>query len=242
MTAVRLHDLPPYLRAALLPAIRRDAEQPLGDGCAVRLVTPRGDTPVYLRVWDRGLECAAVPGLSFEDLQEALEAYVAAGGLRGDTEDLFQLVGLLSVWDDLIRELDLYPGRVYMASEEATRQLFPLAGIEPPTPEQFRTLLLEAQALELMYRFPVAFKFRRAYGHENQCRLNGWGRRLAHRAFKDEASARERAGWSDRLRAHLEEHREAYATHVDYVSSEGMATAPGDSWTLANELPVPILL
>lgn len=242
MSAVGLHDLPPCLRAAVLPAIRAGGAQELGGERSVRLFAARDGVPVYLRVWDRELELETVPAASAEDLRAALEDFIAAGGLREQVPDLFALVGLLSVWDDLIRELELYPGRVYMASEEATRRLFGLAGLEPPGPDDFRTLLLEAQALELVYRFPVAYKFRRAYGRENQCRLNGWGRRLARRAFKDPESARARDEWTARLRAHLVANGDTYRSHVEYVASKGMATAPGDSWELANELPVPLLL
>jgi hypothetical protein len=242
VSALRLHDLPPYLRAALMPAIRGDREQAIDEELSVGLAEARGDVPVYLCVWDRELELATRPDSGPGELVESLEAFLAAGGLREHVGDVFALVGLLSIWDDLIRELELYHGRVYLASEDAVRRLYPLAGTDQPSENAFHTLLLEAQALELMYRFPVAFKFRRAYGHENQCRLNGWGRRLARRAFADPESARVGGEWRDRLRAHLLENRDAYRAHVEYVASDGLRTAPADSWERAKELPVPLVL
>jgi ATP phosphoribosyltransferase len=240
--AVRLHELPPYLRAGLLACVREGGPRPI-EGVGPVEVPRRDDgDPVYITVWDRELELSIPPGVDARRLQEALEAHLAGGGLRRDAPDLFTLVVLLALWDDLIREVGLYTGRVYMASEEATRSLLPLAGVDAPPPEQFTQLLLEAQALELMYRFPVAYKFRRSYGLENQCRLNGWGRRLARRALKHDASRRESEEWRERLRRHLEQHADAYRHHIEHVGSEGLATAPADSWTLSARLPVPILL
>lgn len=241
-TTLRLHELPPYLRAALLPVIRHDEERPIGPGRAARLARPRGTMPAYLTLWDRELGVSASGVGSLPELVESLEAHIASGGLREGAPDIFHLVALLSVWDDVIREVGLYPGRVYLASEEAARQLFALAGLDAPAPVDFAALLLEAQALELVYRFPVAYKFRGAYGGENQCRLNGWGRRLAQRALNDPDSAALGERLRAALRRHVIEHRGLYASHIDYVASEGLATAPADSWKLGNELPVPILL
>jgi ATP phosphoribosyltransferase len=241
-TTLRLHDLPPYLRAALLPVVRGDEERAIGADRSVRLVRPRGATPAYLALWDRELRVMATGVGSLAELADALEAHIAAGGLRHDSSDVFHLAALLSIWDDVIREVELYPGRVYMASEEAARRLFPVGGLEAPSRADFAKLLLEAQALELVYRFPVAYKFRGGYGGENQCRLNGWGRRLAQRAMNDAGSAALREQLRGALRSHLLEHRDAYASHIEYVSSEGLATAPADSWSLASALPVPILL
>jgi ATP phosphoribosyltransferase len=240
-TSVRLHELPPYLRAALLPVIRHEGVLQLGADTSLRLARPRASA-AYLALWDRELLVAAEGFRSPQELAASLEDHLAAGALREGAVDLFYLVALLSIWDDVIRELRLYGGRVYMASEEATRRLFGLAGLDPPSPEDFATLLLEAQALELMYRFPVAFKFRGAYGAENQCRLNGWGRRLARRAFRDPQSATLHERLRDALRRHVIEYRDAYASHIDYVSSQGLVSAPGDSWSVAKGLPVPILL
>jgi ATP phosphoribosyltransferase len=238
---VRLHALPPYLRAALLPAVRSDGRIEVDGVGEVALAESRGGLPAYLTVWDRTVK-VAVPEGSERALQDGLEAYIAGGRLRSEAPDLFALVVLLSAWDDVIREIGLYPGRVYMASEEATRLLFGLVGTDQPSPAEFEELLLEAQSLELIYRFPVAFKFRRAYGSENQCRLNGWGRRLAQRVLRDPESRPLGDQWAERLRGHLLEHRETYTAHIEHVRSEGLATAPADSWTAANDLPVPILL
>jgi ATP phosphoribosyltransferase len=240
--AVPFHHLPPYLRAALLPWIHHEGTHALNDFGEVRIACLGSGAPAYMRVWDRDFEVVYPGDRNLDELRAALEHHITTGGLRRDAPDLFGLVALLSVWDDAIREIGLYSGRIYMASEEAARRLFVIAGIDPPTPDNFHELLLEAQALELMYRFPVAYKFRREYGVENQCRLNGWGRRLAKRAFGDPDSAALRQNWSERLSSHLLEHRDIYTEHIGHVGSEGLTTAPADSWTLANRLPIPILL
>lgn len=237
---VALHSLPPYLRAAAMACIRADERLELGDWGSVVLSEPRGDQPSYLVAWRRDAWLAADPDP--ETLAQALEEFIAVGGLRRRVADLFELVVLLGAWDDAIREVGLYPGRAYLASEEATGRLFRFAGEQTPDPDSLRELLIEAQSLELIYRFPVAYKFRRAYGRENQCRLNGWGRRLARRTVRDRESARLRERWYANLRAHLLDCFDDYSSHIEYVGSEGLATAPADSFALAARLPVPILL
>jgi hypothetical protein len=237
---MRLHALPPYLRAALMSSIRRDSPLDLDGGGSVGLADPRAERPPYLVAWNRDAMLTVEPDANA--LTKALEEHLAHGGLRREATDLFVLVALFSVWDDVIRELGLYPGRVYLASEQAARHLFGFAGAEIPSPAALQDLLVEAQSLELIYRFPVAFKFRRAYGVENQCRLNGWGRRLARRATVDPQSAELRNAWQANLRDHALEHFDAYGRHIEYVASKGLAIAPADSFTLATQLPIPILL
>jgi len=237
---VPLHNLPPYLRAAAMACIRGDNRLELGDWGSVVLSEPRGDQPPYLVAWKRDARLAVEPDP--ETLAQALEEFIAAGGLRHRVADLFELVVLLGAWDDAIREIGLYSGRVYLASEEATGRLFRFAGEQTPDPDSLRELLIEAQSLELIYRFPVAYKFRHTYGSENQCRLNGWGRRLALRTVRDPESARLREQWYANLRAHLLDCFNDYFSHIEYLGSEGLATAPADSFALATRLPVPILL
>lgn len=235
-----LHDLPPYLRAAAMACIRSDDRLELGAWGSIALSESRGDQPPYLVAWRRDVLIAAESDP--KALAQGLEEFIASGELRRRAADLFGLVVVLGAWDDAIREVGLYPGRVYLASEAATGRLFRVAGEQSPDPDSLHELLIEAQSLELIYRFPVAYKFRRAYGSENQCRLNGWGRRLARRAVRDPESARLREQWHANLCAHLIERFEEYSSHIEYVGSEGLATAPADSFALAAGLPVPILL
>jgi hypothetical protein len=223
-----------------MACIRGENPLELCDGSQISLASFRRGEPPYMLAWNRGTSLGGETDR--ESLVEALEDHLASGGLRRRSPDLFGLVALLSAWDDVIREIGLYSGRIYLASEEATRRLFEIAGAEAPPKECFRALLLEAQSLELIYRFPVAFKFRRTYGSENQCRLNGWGRRLARRATRDRLSATIREDWHAGLRSHLLKHADVYGRHIEYVGSEGLASAPGDSFSLATRLPIPILL
>ena len=241
-TEIALCDLPPYLRAAALPWIRADALRELDNVGAMSLARPRGERPVYLTAFDRDVRLLVPAGTTSQLLNEALERFIADGSLRREAADLVSLVVLLAAWDDLIRELGLYPGRVYLASEQAVGELLRLVGAGLSGSDALHRLLLEAQALDLLYRFPVAYKFRRAYGVENQCRLNGWGRRLAQRTLADPVCAALHEQWREAIRAHLRNHERLYAEHILHVASQGLAAAPADSWSLARSLPVPILL
>ena len=74
-------------------------------------------------------------------------------------------------------------------------------------------MLRELAALELVYLFPIAGKFRSgAYDGQIQYRLNGWGRALAARL----TAARGRGGPSE-----LPTGRNS--AHTSPVSSSGMA-------------------
>lgn len=235
-----LHALPPFLRAACLPAIRADAPVDIEGVGPVRLARPRGSLPSYLVLWDRTTELHLSDSASDEHTQAALDASIRRGDLRVSAGDLFSLTVLLSMWDDMVRAAGLVSGRVYLASEEAVSRIYEIAGLDAPP--DIEGLLVEAQSLELIYRFPVAFKFRRAYGGENQCRLNGWGRRLARRMLEDEQSRAVAEDWGRRIEKHLREHIAAYQAHVEHVASQGLADAPADSWDRSASLPVPLLL
>jgi ATP phosphoribosyltransferase len=235
-----LHALPPILRAACLPAIRDDSPIDIEGVGSVRLARPRGALPSYLVLWDRTTELHLSEPAGDEDVRAALDASIRRGDLRVSASDLFSLTVLLSMWDDMVRAAGLVAGRVYLASEEAVSRLYGIAGLTAPA--DVDALLVEAQSLELIYRFPVAFKFRRAYGGENQCRLNGWGRRLARRMLEDGTSLAMAEDWGRRIEKHLREHAEDYRAHVDHVASRGLADAPADSWDRSAALPVPLLL
>jgi hypothetical protein len=99
-------------------------------------------------------------------------------------------------------------------------------------PEPIEGLLLEAQSLELIDRFPTAFGGGVA---DNQCRLNEWGWRLLG-AAADRAGAVERAGWRTRLRAHLVANQPAYRELVE------RSLAPDhDRCGPADQLPILLL-
>ena len=83
----------------------------------------------------------------------------------------------LDAVDRCFRESGLWPGNIYLAGAEA---LYGLALTHGRHRWLFRgpeTVLRELAALELVYLFPVAGKFRSgAYDGQIQYRLNGWGR------------------------------------------------------------------
>lgn len=239
---IGLHSQPPYLRAACLPLLRDGTPTEFEGLGVVAPVEPRAAVPPYLVMWDRTTRLRVPQGVGVGGVTTAFEAWLQAGNLRTQAPDLFALLCLMSVWDDLVRESGLMTGRVYFASETAVGRLHVHAGLDEPSAEHLDRLLLEAQSLELIYRFPVAFKFRGTYGGEHQCRLNGWGRRLVQRALVDPVSAATAAEWSRALRTHLDDHRDVYQSHIDYVGSQGLAFAPVDSWERSGALPVPLLL
>ena len=81
--------------------------------------------------------------------------------------------------DRCFRDSGLWPGNIYLAGAEALRLALDVMGDTPlfrgPEP-----VLRELAALELIYLFPIAGKFRSgAYDGQIQYRLNGWGRALS---------------------------------------------------------------
>jgi hypothetical protein len=102
-------------------------------------------------------------------------------------------------------------------------------------------LLRELSALELIYAFPVASRFRcGGYDGEVQFRLNGWGRALAGRfPWPLTAASRERAHAV--LRTHVDENRTAYVRHLASFDLSRQAYS-ADLFADAQLLPVPVLV
>jgi hypothetical protein len=165
-----------------------------------------------------------------------------AGRVTGGTElsALFDVVMALAAWDSQFRRHELLSGNVYLASERDAAALIQVAGLGRPSGPVLEVALASLFGLELIYRFPVALKFRGVFGRERQLRLNCWGRRLVDRLVADPVLA-ERAGTINaNLSRHLAEHDSEYRAHMRALGRPASAT-PGDAWLSARQLPVGVL-
>jgi hypothetical protein len=153
------------------------------------------------------------------------------------------LVLALAVWDSEFRAAGLYAGNIYLASEASVRPLLRVVGL-PSEPDvvaddELDESLRRLVEVELIYRFPVAVKFRGEFGPDKQFRLNGWGRRLASRVTSDLGVDRTDALHTAAAR-HLELHRALYAAHMDLLADLD-AHPVGSAWTSSTQLPVGVL-
>ncbi|MGW1411527.1 hypothetical protein [Streptomyces sp. NPDC002403] len=76
----------------------------------------------------------------------------------------------------MVRKTGVYPGNIYLASEQSVALPLNTAhGTEPSASDgpsatvRLEELPKQMHALELLYRFPVAYKFRGTHGPERQC-------------------------------------------------------------------------
>ena len=148
-----------------------------------------------------------------------------------------------AAWDSLLRERQVFPSSVYFASSAAVAQLARVVEPElngPTLVDDVDALLGSLFTAELVYRFPVALKFRGRFGPERQVRLNCWGRRLAAR-IADEPNHHTRAAIvGDRLRLHFEHFESAYRSHMRDIA-QADALPPGAAWESATALPIGLL-
>jgi hypothetical protein len=182
-------------------------------------------------------------------MNECLEA--AVGEL---TEDVItsgplsvtlRLALVLGIWDEEFRAAGLFPGNIYLASERAVPRILEVADIipteDPTYPLSLNTVLTELFRAELIYRFPVAIKFRGEFGAERQFRLNCWGRRLGIRLQAQTAIGCLATSARRRIRTHLDRYDSAYREHMTILAD--IAAHPvGAAWTSAEQLPVGVLL
>ena len=159
--------------------------------------------PRYLRYADRETIVVAegVDGLA--DLDACLAGAIKEMAECGSFDDLAAAALALDAVDRCFRESGLWPGNIYLAGVGALLLALDLMGDAPlfrgPEP-----VLRELAALELVYLFPIAGKFRSgAYDGQIQYRLNGWGRALAARLTDARAGATQVSAYRQGLNAHL---------------------------------------
>jgi hypothetical protein len=230
-----LRDLSPPARLLALPALRGHA----GDSPSVAVTIP----PALLGC-PPALACCAsevtVDLRTADDDLAAVRMALADGTTHSVLAEPFRLISALVIWDESIRQQDVFRGHVYLASDYSVEVLLRTSDCAPPT--DLAALLDQLQNLELVYRFPVALKFRGRYSLERQCRANGWGR-LLHRTVVESRADHD---WLERCRQrltqHIQQYRDAYrqgivsACRADDQSDTGF-------WDQIHETqPIPIVI
>ena len=220
-----VRSLPPHVRLLVWPeAVAPDRRAGLG----LVQACPQAPTPWSDLTVDR------LRAMSFS----SAEAWPKAVHELPEVREPLSVIAILALWDEVVRKVGIYTGNIYLASETAVSHLLTIGGVAPP--QDVVSLLDWLTAFELLYRFPVAYKFRHGYGSERQCRLNGWGR-LAYRM----ARCAEVDLPFDELERALVSHALTYSETYRAVVGAALRAEDGhDSsvWQLANELPIGVLV
>jgi hypothetical protein len=243
--AIRVWSLPPDLRFGAVESLARPGQSVDLGGVTVRsrgCLPSDAAVPAYLRYADREaslrLEAGAQPG----DLERALASRVRALGQGSTLDDLCAAVMALDAVDVAFRTTGLWPGNIYLAGLEALRALLHVAVIAEPGGRPPAACLHELQALELVYLFPIAPKFRDGvYDGQVQFRLNGWGRALARRLADSDTGGRRDELLRQRIGAHLVDERGRYAAFLGDLEVVRQHYT-GDRFARALTLPIPVLV
>ncbi|MCM2392540.1 hypothetical protein [Streptomyces albipurpureus] len=231
-----LRDLPPHLRLLAWPALNRR-----GALTGVTVSTPSGLAagPASLACYSRETSIAIRPRYEGADPESLLTAPEHTDLLA----EPLRLVGTLALWDSVVRVSGVYAGDIYLASERSVARLLHIAHAgEPPTSVDLGELLEQLHALELLYRFPVAQKFRAAHGQERQCRINGWGQLLFRLLSGTHTDPFGLVAARGRLSQHLRDHRSSYLRGVRAASAakDHGSTRLWDD--IHAEQPIPVLV
>lgn len=204
-----LHRVPPHLRLALVPALRAPGEPLVVGDIAVTASVSTDAT--YLRAADRRTRLW-VDGVHDDLAVSAALEDALQRSWRQLEPDLYWITVLLAAFDGVVRAAGVYDGNVYLADSDAVARVLGTAGIRVTDIDD---RLLELQQLEVMYRFPVALKFRGSFGTASQCRVNGWGRLAASLATAHDT---EDADWRVcALASEVESHAERYRDRLEYL-------------------------
>jgi hypothetical protein len=197
--------------------------------------------PKYLRYADRETIVIAEGLDESAELEACLAQVIREISGSGLFNDLDAAVVALDAVDRCFRESDLWPGNIYLAGAEALWLALDLMGDTPlfrgPEP-----VLRELAALELVYLFPIAGKFRSgAYDGQIQYRLNGWGRALAARLTAAPAGAAQAGTYRQELSAHLAREFERYRSFLSQLDAARQDYG-GNRLDEALALPIPVLV
>jgi hypothetical protein len=197
--------------------------------------------PNYLRFADREMILVAEGVDEPAELEVCLARVIREISGCGSFNDLDAAVVALDAVDRCFRESGLWPGNIYLAGAEALRLALDLMG-DAPVFRGPETALRELAALELVYLFPVAAKFRSgAYDGQIQYRLNGWGRALAARLTAAQAGAAQASAYRRELGAHLAREYQRYASFLSGLDLARQDYA-GNRLEEALTLPIPVLV
>jgi hypothetical protein len=237
-TRLRLHDLPPDLRALVLTCFRTKLPSKVGE-FEISFAEPFSEDglPAYLLLTYAETELVVHGAAGRDELVEGFEGALRRGVLFEMAPDVARVALILDAWDSLFRESHLFTGNIYLGSDSALAELVEITAPGPVINPQ--SLLAELQALEIIYQFPVAYRFRGAYDGVTQFRLNGWGRRLAHRLRENDLGSVEYSAVKSALESHLQRHEPAYRSHMEQLlSNDGVVASV---WESAMALPVAVL-
>ncbi|MFI5937775.1 hypothetical protein [Actinoplanes sp. NPDC051494] len=229
MPTTPLRDLAPHVRLLAWPDLNATATVP-----GVSVHVPPELTGARQLAWHSAETTVTTTGDPAALLTDPAVAATLTEPVR--------LVRSLALFDDVVRAENVYQGNIYLASEASVAGLLDVAAGVPVDTARLATDLEQLHALELLYRFPVAYKFRGGHGIERQCRINGWGRlldRLLTRAGLD-------TDWAEAVRArltvHVRRHRPAY---LDGVADALVADdrSDGTVWArIHRRQPIPVLI
>jgi hypothetical protein len=165
------------------------------------------------------------------------DTFIRRAGLPS-ARPLVDLALCLALWDEAVRTEGIYAGNVYLATEAAVARMLNIAGVDAELTLSERLDLL--QAFEMLYRFPVAWRFRGKYGGERQCRINGWGRLLLREVRASNINLPLEL-WHSRMSSHLKEHGSAYRAVLS-AAKEATDNSKTRIWDKALQLPVPLVI
>ncbi len=192
--------------------------------------------------WAQKVSIDCPQGKEPDEFLDAAVGEIVAAADEDPLVTAVQVVLALALWDEEFTASGLFEGNVYLASEEAGLRLLELCGVATSVGKRsaLDRLLRELFAAELIYRFPVALKFRGRFDAARQFRLNCWGRRLAARVTRHPANAALSARLREDIRTHLTEFRKPYLQHMALL--EDLSARPAAAaWHSAAGLPVGVL-
>ncbi|MEU2134824.1 hypothetical protein [Streptomyces sp. NPDC018352] len=241
-SAKTLRDLPPHLRLLAWPALNHQPDLP---GVTVRVPTELSSLPPSLACSSSDVTIAMEPTTHATSPEDLLTAPQTAPALA----EPMRLVSTLALWDEVVRENGVYPGNIYLASEQSVALLLHTAHgtgtpatAEPSATARLAELLEQMHALELLYRFPVAYKFRGAHGAERQCRINGWGRLIFRMLTAAPADPYNIAAARARLTGHVQAHQDAYRRGVAAARAAEDGSGARIWSDIHTEQPIPVLI
>lgn len=197
--------------------------------------------PKYLRYADREAIIVAEGIDEPAEVEACLAQVIQEISDCAAFNDLDAAVLALDAVDRCFRESGLWPGNIYLVGAEALPLGLDIMG-GPPLSRGPETALRELAALELVYLFPVAGKFRSgAYDGQIQYRLNGWGRALATRLTAAPAGAAQAGAYRQKLSAHLAREHQRYDSFLGGLDVARQHYA-GNRLDDALALPIPVLV
>jgi len=231
---VALRDLAPPIRAALLEGARGGTRTGGHPRLRIDSRLVPGRDPAYLLLADRAARAVSE---GTPDLAAQLERAVTDEPWDAYPADAATVVSLLACWDQVLRDLSIYDGNVYLASEGAVAALIEHAGADFEG-DSLETTLDDLEALQVIYRFPVAMKFRGTYTRASQCRANCWGREMAAYLAADPNGPM--AEWTRLLTEVGRSEHDRYREHFQLLrQADG---DPRERWASSQSLPISVLV